>query len=205
MDLIKINDNVAVLGNKEGINSLLVKENNDYSFEELLDKEYETHILEAKTFLLESDVKKILINNKSLKEDFKSAIVVALFGILGIAFTTFVTMPWLYPSFFIGVGLVTAIEVWAVTHAIKSYKNMKLNTKDPKETEEALNEANNLLNAKTNELNKIISEAKYRRYTKWEDISKELYNVLNVTVTNEQNNDLSNTINLNGPTRERKR
>ena len=129
----------------------------------------------------------------------------ALSGILGIAFTTFVTMPWLYPSFFIGVGLVAAIEVWAITHAIKSYKNMKLNTKDPKETEEALNEANNLLNAKTNELNKIISEAKYRRYTKWEDISKELYNVLNVTVTNEQNNDLSNTINLNGPTRERKR
>ena len=204
MDLIKINDNVAVLGNKEGINSLLVKENKDYSFEELF-KEYQTHILEVKTFLLENDVKKILINNKSLKEDFKSAIVVALSGILGIAFTTFVTMPWLYPSFFIGVGLVAAIEVWAVTHAIKSYKNMKLNTKDPKETEEALNEANNLLNAKTNELNKIISEAKYRRYTKWEDISKELYNVLNVTVTNEQNNDLSNTINLNGPTRERKR
>ena len=204
MDLIKINDNVAVLVNKEGINSLLVKENKDYSFEELF-KEYQTHILEVKTFLLENDVKKILINNKSLKEDFKSAIVVALSGILGIAFTTFVTMPWLYPSFFIGVGLVAAIEVWAVTHAIKSYKNMKLNTKDPKETEEALNEANNLLNAKTNELNKIISEAKYRRYTKWEDISKELYNVLNVTVTNEQNNDLSNTINLNGPTRERKR
>ena len=209
MDLIKINDNVAVLGNKEGINSLLVKENKDYSFEELLDKEYQTHILEAKTFLLESDVKKILINNKSLKEDFKSAIVVALFGILGIAFTTFVTMPWLYPSFFIGVGLVAAIEVWAITHAIKSYKNMKLNTKDPKETEEALTEANNLLNAKTNELNQLISEAKYRRYTKWEDISKEIYNVFNTTpsknLDDALNNDLTNTINLDGPTRERKR
>ena len=86
---------------------------------------------------------------------------------------------------------------------------MKLNTKDPKETEEALTEANNLLNAKTNELNQLISEAKYRRYTKWEDISKELYNVFNTTpsknLDDALNNDLTNTINLDGPTRERKR
>lgn len=212
-NLIKINELLAFANNSEGVISLISKKGKDYSFEDIISKETEIDELSNKVNAETNEKNKITSDNNFLKENFSIEVFFAIvvsagiiscgvypFGISGVTLLETVLYVLMY-------GGLIAYGVYGIKHVLNSYKTIKKNNKDVKDKEEEIEKVRELLNNKKEELERMLDKVDFREYSKKEEIESIISNMLNFTPSNEQdntlNNDLSNTINLDGPSRER--
>lgn len=214
-NLIKVNELLAFANNSEGVISLLNKKTKDYSFEDIQKKEQEIDELNKEANDLNTEKDKIASDNNFLKENFSievffaivgSAVIISCgvypFGISGVTLLETVLYVLMY-------GGLIAYGVFHIKQVIKNYKTIKRNNKDVKDMEEAIEKIKDLINSKKEELERILDKVDFREYSNKEEIESIISNMLNITPSNEQdntlNNDLSNTINLDGPTLNRRK
>ena len=210
-NLIKVNEMLAFAKNNEGVISLLLKNTNDYSFEDIIDKEKEIDDLSI-VFRKSKEASKNVLKEKV---SIKSVIIAFVVLLLSVAATVFLTAMglslgatiidslMLSSSFSI---IMTPVFLVLFVKACKQYKKDHRNIEKVKENLKKIKE---LLNIKKEELERMLDKVDYKEYTNKEQIASVLNEMIGITPSNEQdntlNNDLSNTINLDGPVRERKR
>ncbi len=213
-NLIKINELLAFANNSEGVISLISKKNKDYSFEDIQKKEQEIDELNKEVNDLNIGKDKIIRDNEFVKEYFPVEVFMGFLITWGIIFSGVDTLSaisdlTLLEMVFMGIiyTFFVVFGVYGIKHVLNSYKTIKKNNKDVKDKEEEIEKVRKLLNNKKEELERILDKVDFREYSKKEEIESIISNMLNITPSNEQdntlNNDLSNTINLDGPSRER--
>ena len=213
-NLIKINELLAFANNSEGVISLISKKNKDYSFEDIQKKEQEIDELNKEVNDLNIGKDKIIRDNEFVKEYFPVEVFMGFLITGGITFSGVYTLSTisdltLLEMVFMGIiyTFFVVFGVYGIKHVLNSYKTIKKNNKDVKDKEEEIEKVRKLLNNKKEELERILDKADFREYSNKEEIESIISNMLNITPSNEQdntlNNDLSNTINLDGPSRER--
>ena len=212
-NLIKVNEDLAFAKNKEGIISLINKKHDDYSFEDIEQKESEIA-------MLEEDIKKInleyqrgfndpqKLRSTFLKQLFSAILmVIPNITLMSIAFSQELILT----SFLLGIPLAIAIylEFRMIRACFASYAKMRKYAKQSDDTKKILAQIKELLNIKKVELEKMLDKVDYREYTKKEEIASILNNMLNVTPSNVQDNTLtsniSNVQSLSGPSLIRKK
>lgn len=213
-NLIKINELLAFANNSEGVISLISKKNKDYSFEDIQKKEQEIDELNKEVNDLNIGKDKIIRDNEFVKEYFPVEVFMDFLITGGITFSGVYTLSTisdltLLEMVFMGIiyTFFVVFGVYGIKHVLNSYKTIKRNNKDVKDKEEEIEKVRKLLNNKKEELERMLDKVDFREYSKKEEIESIISNMLNITPSNEQdntlNNDLSNTINLDGPSRER--
>ena len=213
-NLIKINELLAFANNSEGVISLISKKNKDYSFEDIQKKEQEIDELNKEVNDLNIGKDKIIRDNEFVKEYFPVEVFMGFLITWGIIFSGVDTLSaisdlTLLEMVFMGIiyTFFVVFGVYGIKHVLNSYKTIKKNNKDVKDKEEEIEKVRKLLNNKKEELERMLDKVDFREYSKKEEIESIISNMLNITPSNEQdntlNNDLSNTINLDGPSRER--
>lgn len=215
-NLIKINELLAFANNSEGIISLISKKSKDYSFEDIQKKEQEIDELNKEANDLKIEKDKIIRDNEFVKEYFPVEVFMGFLITGGITFSGVYTLSTisdltLLEMVFIGIiyTFFVVFGVYGIKHVLNSYKTIKRNNKDVKDMEEEIEKVRKLLNNKKEELERILDKVDFREYSNKEEIESIISNMLNFTPSNEQdntlNNDLSNTINLDGPTLNRRK
>lgn len=215
-NLIKINELLAFANNSEGVISLISKKNKDYSFEDIQKKEQEIDELNKKVNDLNIGKDKIIRDNEFVKEYFPVEVFMGFLITGGITFSGVYTLSTisdltLLEMVFIGIiyTFFVVFGVYGIKHVLNSYKTIKRNNKDVKDKEEEIEKVRKLLNNKKEELERILDKVDFREYSNKEEIESIISNMFNITPSNEQdntlNNDLSNTINLDGPTLNRRK
>lgn len=213
-NLIKINELLAFANNSEGVISLISKKNKDYSFEDIQKKEQEIDELNKEVNDLNIGKDKIIRDNEFVKEYFPVEVFMGFLITGGIIFSGVDTLSaisdlTLLEMVFMGIiyTFFVVFGVYGIKHVLNSYKTIKKNNKDVKDKEEEIEKVRKLLNNKKEELERMLDKVDFRENSKKEEIESIISNMLNITPSNEQdntlNNDLSNTINLDGPSRER--
>ena len=213
-NLIKINELLAFANNSEGVISLISKKNKDYSFEDIQKKEQEIDELNKEVNDLNIGKDKIIRDNEFVKEYFPVEVFMGFLITGGIIFSgvdnlSAISDLTLLEMVFMGIiyTFFVVFGVYGIKHVLNSYKTIKKNNKDVKDKEEEIEKVRKLLNNKKEELERMLDKVDFREYSKKEEIESIISNMLNITPSNEQdntlNNDLSNTINLDGPSRER--
>lgn len=215
-NLIKINELLAFANNSEGVISLISKKNKDYSFEDIQKKEQEIDELNKEVNDLNIGKDKIIRDNEFVKEYFPVEVFMGFLITGGITFSGVYTLSTisdltLLEMVFMGIiyTFFVVFGVYGIKHVLNSYKTIKRNNKDVKDKEEEIEKVRKLLNNKKEELERILDKVDFREYSNKEEIESIISNMFNITPSNEQdntlNNDLSNTINLDGPTLNRRK
>ncbi len=215
-NLIKVNELLAFANNNDGVISLISKKSKAYSFEDIIGKEQEIDELNKEANDLKIEKDKIIRDNEFVKEYFPVEVFMGFLITGGITFSGVYTLSTisdltLLEMVFIGIiyTFFVVFGVYGIKHVLNSYKTIKRNNKDVKDKEEEIEKVRKLLNNKKEELERILDKADFREYSNKEEIESIISNMLNITPSNEQdntlNNDLSNTINLDGPTLNRRK
>lgn len=215
-NLIKVNELLAFANNNDGVISLISKKSKAYSFEDIIGKEQEIDELNKEVNDLNIGKDKIIRDNEFVKEYFPVEVFMGFLITGGITFSGVYTLSTisdltLLEMVFIGIiyTFFVVFGVYGIKHVLNSYKTIKRNNKDVKDKEEEIEKVRKLLNNKKEELERILDKVDFREYSNKEEIESIISNMLNITPSNEQdntlNNDLSNTINLDGPTLNRRK
>ena len=210
-NLIKVNEMLAFAKNSEGVISLLLKKTKNYSFEDIINKEREIDNLSIVFRKSKEESKNILKDKVSIG----SVIIAFVVVLLSIAMTIYLTAMGLslggtiIDSLVLSSSFSIIFTPFFLVLFVKACKQYKKDHRSIEEIKENLEKIRESLNAKKEELEKMLDKVDYREYTNKEEIASVLNNMIGITPSNELdntlNNDLSNTINLDGPTRERKR
>ena len=213
-NLIKINEMLAFANNNDGAISLISKKTNDYSFEDIIDKEKEIDELSNKVNVEANEKNKITSDNNFLKDFFpidvfmdilvSAGIIYCGISPFGISGITLLEAALYVPCY----GGLVAFEVFHIKHTIKNYKTIKKNNKDVKDIDEGIEKVKDLINSKKEELEHILDKVDFREYTDKKQIESIMSNMFGIThneVDNTLNKDENNKVILDGPKLNRKR
>ena len=199
-NLIKVNELLAFAKNNEGVISLLLKKTKDYSFEDIINKEGEIDELDKKV----NDLNTEKDNAKNTKTESRLLLLILL------AFLMFII--YISVSFHIILGAFLLLLPLGILAMYKQEGNSikeAIKPKDTKGIDEELEKVRDLINSKKEELERMLDKVDFREYSNKEEIKSIISNMFNINQSKEYsntlNNDLSNTINLDGPTLNRRK
>lgn len=210
-NLIKVNELLAFANNSEGVISLLLKKTKDYSFEDIINKEQEIDELNRK-------IKDLNVEKDNAIDTKKNLIIKVLYTI-GMILDFLLLLVFgglsIFVMFTIGIApgalllLLEFIFIWFYKQIVNENKEKKAQSRNTKEIEEALEQVRKLINSKKEELERMLNQVDFREYSNRDEIESILNNMFGTTQYNKQdntlNNDLSNIINLDGPTLNRRK
>ena len=210
-NLIKVNELLAFANNSEGVISLLNKKTKDYSFEDIINKEKEIDELGKKVNDLNTEKDNAIDTQKNLIIKVLNTIGMILDFLLLLVFGGLS----IFVMFTIGIApgalllLLEFIFIWFYKQIVNENKEKKAQSRNTKEIEEALEQVRKLINSKKEELERMLNQVDFREYSNRDEIESILNNMFGTTQYNKQdntlNNDLSNIINLDGPTLNRRK
>ena len=212
-NLIKVNEMLAFARNNDGVTTLLLKRTNDYSFEDIINKEREIDKLSIDLKNKNEESENVVINNAKLKKKFISSVFYMICAILaGIIYSELI-VPFSEVNIFRRFLLFLLFTSFALylphINPIKEYKKYKNETKNPEEVKENLEKVRELLNTKKEELERILDKVDFREYSNKDEIESIISNMFRVTSSNEYYNilskDVSNKVTLDGPTLNRRK
>lgn len=212
-NLIKVNEMLAFARNNDGVTTLLLKRTNDYSFEDIINKEREIDKLSIDLKNKNEESENVVINNAKLKKEFISSVFYMICAILaGIIYSELI-VPFSEVNIFRRFLLFLLFTSFALylphINPIKEYKKYKNETKNPEEVKENLEKVRELLNTKKEELEKVLDKVDFREYSNKDEIESIISNMFRVTSSNEYYNilskDVSNKVTLDGPTLNRRK